>query len=89
MLVVHLKQKLPRCVTCDQCSLTSSVGGACICILLQDYAGIVEKGELADRVKQAAAQGPQGQEAAVPAGYVLDPSSGAHAFINAHPVRHT
>lgn len=53
-------------------------------MLLQDYAGVVEKGELADRVKQAAAQGPQGQEAAVPAGYVYDPSSGAHAFITAH-----
>ena len=49
-------------------------------MLLQDYAGIVEKAELADRVKQAAAQGPQGQEA-VPPGYIYDPSSGAHALI--------
>ena len=57
--------------------------------MLQDYAGIVEKGELAERVKQAAAQGPQGQEAAVPAGYLYDPSSGAHAFITAHAVRHS
>ena len=46
-------------------------------MLLQDYGGIVEKGELAEKVKQAAAQGPQGQEDAVPADYVYDPSSGA------------
>ena len=55
-------------------------------MLLQGYAGVVEKAELAERAKQAAAQGPQGQEAAVPAGYIFDPSSGAHAFITAHAV---
>ncbi|KAL3136915.1 hypothetical protein ABBQ32_006522 [Trebouxia sp. C0010 RCD-2024] len=43
-----------------------------------DCAGIVEKRELADKVKEAAAQGPQGQGAAVPAGYAYDPSSGYH-----------
>lgn len=57
----------------------------CSCLLLlQDCAGIVEKRELADKVKEAAAQGPQGQGAAVPAGYAYDPSSGAHAYIPAH-----
>lgn len=57
----------------------------CACLLLlQDCAGIVEKRELADKVKLAAAQGPQGQDAAVPAGYAYDPSSGAHAYIPAH-----
>ena len=43
---------------------------------LQDYNGIVEKGELAEKVKEVASQGPQGQEAAVPVDFVYDPSSG-------------
>ena len=49
---------------------------------LQDYAGAVEKGELAEKAKQAASQGPQGQDAAVPVGYAYDPASGmAHCCI--------
>ncbi len=54
--------------------------GQCSFLVPQDCAGVVEKGELADKVKQTAAQGPQGQDAAVPAGYIYDPSSGAYAF---------
>ena len=43
---------------------------------LQDYSGIVEKSELAAKVKQAASQGPEGQAHTVPVGYAFDPASG-------------
>lgn len=46
--------------------------------LLQDFAGIVEKSELAEKVKQAASQGPEGQAVTVPVGYAFDPGSGMH-----------
>lgn len=46
--------------------------------LLQDFAGIVEKSELAEKVKQAASQGPEGQAVMVPVGYAFDPGSGTH-----------
>ncbi|KAL0033088.1 hypothetical protein WJX79_002251 [Trebouxia sp. C0005] len=43
-----------------------------------DCAGIIEKRELAEKVKQAASQGPEGQVSTVPVGYAFDPSSGYH-----------
>ena len=47
-------------------------------LVLQDCAGIIEKRELAEKVKQAASQGPEGQVSTVPVGYAFDPSSGDH-----------
>ena len=43
---------------------------------LQDYSGIVEKSELAAKVKQAASQGPEGQAHSVPVGYAYETASG-------------
>ncbi len=44
---------------------------------LQDTTGVVEKGDLVSRVREAAAKGPEGGTAAsAPAGYAYDPSSG-------------
>jgi hypothetical protein len=40
---------------------------------LQDSTGILDKAELVDRVKQAAAAGPEGE---APAGYTFDPATG-------------
>ena len=51
-------------------------------LVLQDYAGIVEKSELAEKVKQAASQGPEGQASTVPVGYAYDPSSGEHKHVS-------
>lgn len=47
---------------------------------MQDYTGIVEKSELAEKVKQAALQGPEGQAVTVPVGYAYHPSSGESSF---------
>lgn len=52
-----------------------------IFLVLQDYAGIVEKSELAEKVKPAASQGPEGQASTVPVGYAFDPSSGKHKHV--------
>jgi len=42
----------------------------------QDASQIVEKDDLVARVNELASRGPEGEDAAAPAGYVLDPASG-------------
>lgn len=47
----------------------------------QDAAGLLEKSELAQKVKEIAAQGPQGEASTtIPEGYIKDDASGDFSF---------
>ena len=43
---------------------------------MQDANGLIEKSELAEKVKEVASQGPEGQASTAPAGYTYDAASG-------------
>ena len=65
----------PTTGACGDAYRSSAHRDSC-CALAQDASQIVEKDDLVARVRAVASQGPEGEEAAAPPGYVLDPTSG-------------